>query len=104
MVEMVCSQQCPQSTECLPFSQNLSNKGRKEIVKMRQKKKQTNKQTNGQPWTLTYTLVLQTLSSRLKSFFWFRPIGFLFKMMPCKLNHNLISLGRRPLSNALRPI
>jgi len=47
MGEMVCSQQCPQSVECLPYSQNLSNKGRKKIVKMRPKQKK-NKKTNNE--------------------------------------------------------
>jgi hypothetical protein len=37
---------------CFSFSQNLSSKG----------KKNNEKKENEQPWTLTYTLVLQTMS------------------------------------------
>jgi len=49
---------------CLPFSQNLSNKGkRKHSEKEPPEKKK--KQRNEQPWTLAYTLVLQKLSSHL---------------------------------------
>jgi len=63
-------------------------------------KKKKRKKRNEQPWIETYTLVLQTMSSPL-SLFWFEPIGFLSKMMSCKLNHNLIYLGHEPLSKSL---
>jgi hypothetical protein len=36
-----------------------------------------------------------------KLFFWFGPIGVPSKMMPCRLNHNLIRLGLGPLSKGL---
>jgi hypothetical protein len=37
----------------------------------------------------------------LKLFFWFGPIGFPSKMMPCRLNQNLICLGPRSLCKVL---
>jgi hypothetical protein len=48
-----------------------------------------------------YTLVLQTMSSPLSSFFGSRPISFPSKLMSCRLNHDLICLGPRPLSKGL---
>jgi len=71
----------------------MKKKGKKNCKKKKKK--------HEQPWTLIYTLVLQTMSFPLSSFFWFTPIGFLSKMMPCKLNHNFICLGPRPLSKGL---
>jgi hypothetical protein len=59
------------------------------------------KERNEQPWTLPYTLVFQTISSPLSFFFWYGSIGFPSKMMPCKLNHNLICLGLGPSSEGL---
>ncbi len=63
--------------------------------------KKLKKQWNEQPWTLAYTLVFQTTSFPWSCFFWFGPIGFPSKMMPCKLNHNLICLCFGPLSEGL---
>jgi hypothetical protein len=51
-----------------------------------------------QPWTLGYTLVLQTMSSPLSCYFGSGPIGFPSKVMSCKVNLNLICLGPRSLS------
>jgi hypothetical protein len=34
-------------------------------------------------------------------FFWFGPIGFPSKMMPCRLNHTLICLGPKALFKCL---
>jgi hypothetical protein len=48
-----------------------------------------------------YTLVLQTMSYPLSSFFGSRPISFPSKLMSCRLNHDLICLGPRPLSKGL---
>jgi hypothetical protein len=59
------------------------------------------KPRNEQPLTLSYTLVLQTMSSYLSWFFLSGPIDFPSKMMPCKLNHNLICLGPESLSKSL---
>jgi len=57
-----------------------------------------NKQKHEQPWTLTYTLVLQTMSSPLSSFFFCsKPIGFPSKMMPCTQNHKWSCIGLGPL-------
>ncbi len=59
-----------------------------------------------QPWTLDYTLVLLTASFAL-SFFFFSFVWinwFPSKMMPCKLNHNLICLDLYPCLKDLRPI
>ncbi len=56
---------------------------------------------NKQPWTLTCTLVLQAMSSPLNYYFWSKPIGFPFKMMPCKLNNNLICLCPESLFKGL---
>jgi hypothetical protein len=67
----------------------------------RVKKNNEEEQKNEQPWTLAYTLVLHTMSFPWSCFFWFGPIGFPSKMMPCRLNHNLICLGPRPLSKVL---
>jgi hypothetical protein len=39
--------------------------------------------------------------SPLSSLFRSRPIGFPSKMMPCKLNHNLICFDLEPLSKGL---
>jgi hypothetical protein len=69
--------------------------------RIKENKGEKNKK-NEQPWTLVYTLVLQTMSCPLKCFFWFRPIGFPSKMMQCGLNHNLICFGLEPLSKGLR--
>jgi hypothetical protein len=71
---------------------DLNNKG--------QKKQWKKNQRNEQPWIVAYTLVLQTMSSPL-NVFWSKPIGFLSKMMSCKLNHNLIFLGHEPSSKSL---
>jgi hypothetical protein len=59
------------------------------------------KQRNEHPRTLSYTLVLQTMNFPLSSCFVSRPIGFPSKMMPRKLNHNLIFFGSRPLPKGL---
>jgi len=61
--------------------------------------KKNNKQKHEQPWTLTYTLVLQTMGSPLSSFFFVcsKPIGLPSKMMPCKQNHKWICIGLGPL-------
>jgi hypothetical protein len=56
---------------------------------------------NEQPWTLICTFILQTMSSLLNYYFWSKPIGFPFKMMPCKLNHNIICLGPKSLFKCL---
>jgi hypothetical protein len=62
-------QQHLQSIVCLPFSQNLSDNINIE-----------KKQKNEQPWTLAYTLVFQTMSSPLSSFFFgYAPSGFPLK-------------------------
>jgi hypothetical protein len=61
------------------FSQNLNNKGKKN-----NKKKKKKKQRNEQPWTLTYILVLQMMSSPWNFSFWSIPISFPSKTMPCK--------------------
>jgi len=63
---LVCSQQYAQSIQCFSFSHNLSNKG----------KKIKSKKSNEQPWTLAYTLVLQTLSSPLILFSFVRTNKF----------------------------
>ncbi len=73
----------------------ILNKGKKKTMKKNKKQK------NEQPQTLAYTLVLQTMSSPISSFFFSKPIGFPSKMMPCKLNHNLICLGLEFLSEGL---
>jgi hypothetical protein len=66
-----------------------------------EEEQKTKRQKNEQPWTLAYTLVLQTMSFPLSCCFWFGPIGFPSKMMPCRLNHNSICLGPRSLSKVL---
>jgi hypothetical protein len=43
----------------------------------------------------------QNHKASIKLFFWSGPIGFPSKMMPCKLNHNLICLGLGPSSKGL---
>jgi hypothetical protein len=63
--------------------------------------KKNKKPRNEQPLTLSYTLILQTVSSYLSRFFLSRPIDFPSKMMPCKLNHNFICLGPGSLSKSL---
>jgi hypothetical protein len=73
----------------------ILNKGKKKTMKKNKKQK------NEQPQTLAYTLVLQTMSSPISSFYFSKPIGFPSKMMPCKLNHNLICLGLEFLSEGL---
>jgi hypothetical protein len=65
--------------------------------KAMKKKKQTNKQT----WTLAYTLVLQIMSFPVSSFSWSGSIDFPSKMIPCKLNHNLICFGLGVLLKSL---
>jgi hypothetical protein len=62
---------------------------------------ESKKQKNEQPWTLTYTLVLQTMSYPLSSFFFCLDQLVPSKMMPCKLNHNLICLNLVSLSKGL---
>jgi hypothetical protein len=64
-----------------------------QIMSKRKQWKRKEKQRNKQTWTSTYTLVLQIMSFFLSSFFWVGPIDFPFKMIPCKLNHNLICFG-----------
>jgi hypothetical protein len=93
-LHIVCFQQCLQSITFLPFSHISTTK----VFKNNGKSK---KWRIYQPWTLTYTLVFQTMSFPLSSFFCFGPIGFPSKMMPCKLNHNFICLGFGPLSKGL---
>jgi hypothetical protein len=80
MGELLCFQQCLQSIDVSSI-----------LIEFEQCKKI--KWKNEQPWTLGYTLVLQTVSSCLSCFFLSGPIGFPSKMMPCKLNQNLICLG-----------
>jgi NADH:ubiquinone oxidoreductase subunit 5 (subunit L)/multisubunit Na+/H+ antiporter MnhA subunit len=63
--------------------------------------KKSKKQRSEQPWTLAYPLVLQIMSSLWSSFFWLGPIHFPSKMIPHKLNRNLICLDPRPLSKGL---
>ncbi len=91
MGELVCSQQCPQFIGYLPFSQNLSNKG-----KRKQKK-------NEQPWTLAYTLNSlhspnHELSLKLCFVFLVWTNWFPSKVMQFRLNQNLIYLVPGPLS------
>jgi hypothetical protein len=65
--------------------------------------KKSEKQRNEQHWTVAYSLVLQTLTSLLSSFFFYSDqLVFPSKIMSCKLNHNLICLGLEPLSKDLR--
>jgi hypothetical protein len=64
-------------------------------------KSKKEKKRNEQPWILAYILILQIMSSPSSSFSWFEPIGFPCKIMPCKLNHNLICLGLEPSSKGL---
>jgi hypothetical protein len=66
MGELICSQECLQSIACLPFSHSLNNKD---------KKNNRNEQKNKKKPTLdlAYTLVFQTMSSPLSSFFWSKP-------------------------------
>jgi hypothetical protein len=73
MGKLVCSQQCLQSITFLPFSQNLSNKDKKNSEKKQKMK-------NEQPWTLTYTSVFQTMSSPLTFFF----VGLDYLVFPPK--------------------
>ncbi len=92
----MCFQNCPQFIACIPFSQNLSNKGF--FIKKKPKKK-TKK--NEQPW-LALTLWFSKPWDALEALFvWFGPNGFPSKTMPCKLNHNLICLGPILSSKAL---
>jgi hypothetical protein len=94
MGKVVCSQQCLQSIAFFPFSQNLSNKGKRNMRKKKWK--------NEQPWTLACTLVLQTMTSPWRGVFFLSiSINFPSKMMPCKLNHNLICLCIGSLSIGL---
>ncbi len=85
----------PQSIACLPFSQNLNNKGRTKQWKRTKNKK------NEEPLDLAYGLAVQTMRFRVSSFILFRPISFPSKIMPCKLNRNLNCLGPRPSSKGL---
>ncbi len=95
MGELVCSQQCLQSIACLLFSQNLKNKEKR--VEKSKEKKQKNKEMKN----LGSQLTLWFSKSPSSSFSWFEPIGFPCKIMPCKLNHNLICLGLEPSSKGL---
>jgi hypothetical protein len=64
--------------------------------------KKTKKHNNEQPWILAYTLILQTLSSLVSFlFFGLDQLIFLPKTIPCKLNHDLIRLGPKLLSESL---
>jgi hypothetical protein len=42
MGELVCSKKCVQSIACLPFSQNLSNKGKENIEEKTKNEKMNN--------------------------------------------------------------
>jgi len=87
------------SIVCLPFSQNLSNKGkRKHSEKEPEKKKK--KQRNEQPWTLAYTLVLQKLNS-FKLWLLVQTNRFSLQNDAIKLNHNLICFSPEPSSKGL---
>ncbi len=92
--ELVCFQQCFKSIAHLSFFQNLSNKGKKKKWNFFFKKK----------WTTLDPSLHFGFPNReffLKFSFWSEPIGFPSKMMPCKLNHNLIYVGLGPLSKGL---
>jgi hypothetical protein len=43
----------------------------------------------------------QTMNSLLSSLFWSRQFDFPSKMMPCKLNHNLICFDLEPSSKGI---
>jgi hypothetical protein len=86
-------QQCPQSINV----SSILTKFEQEGFFLKKRKKQRNEQ----PWTLVYTLILQTMSCPFKCYFWFGPIDFPSKMMSCRLNHNLIRFGLGPLSKCL---
>ncbi len=64
------------------------------------------KNNNNKKVTFNLSLHLGSLDHELSFkrfffFFWSGPIGFPLKMMPCKLNHNLICLGSESLSKRL---
>jgi hypothetical protein len=61
------------SIACLPFSQNLSNKVFKNIGKKQKYKEMSNL------GLFAYTLLLQTMSSPLKFFFWVQTNWFSFQ-------------------------
>ncbi len=59
------------------------------------------KQIKSLGWTLACILVLQIISSPFffkNSIFWFQPIDFSFKMVPCKFSHDLPLFGLGPWS------
>jgi hypothetical protein len=94
MEELVCYQQCSQFITYLSFSQDLTNKCKKKIVKKNKKKK---KRPTLDIISLHFGSRNHELSFKL-FFFWSRPIDFPFKMMSYKLNHKLICLGPGSLS------
>jgi hypothetical protein len=80
----VCIQQCPP-----PSMKNFSHSCTISTLKTSEKKTLKNnesgeKQWKKQLWTLGYILVLKTMSFPLSSIFWFRPIEFLSKIVPCR--------------------
>ncbi len=99
MGEMMCFQQYPQSINVPSILTKFEQQGYKKTMKKEKKKSKIWR--NEQPWTLTYTLSLQTMGSTLSYFFGFGLIDFPSKMMPCKINHNLICLDLEPLSEGL---
>jgi len=78
----------------LTFSQNLSNKG---LKKQWKRTNNNNKEMSNLGPSFT-TLVLRIT---LNFCFWSGPIDFPFKMVPFKLNHNLICLCPGVLSKYL---
>jgi hypothetical protein len=88
--------QFPQSLPCLPFSSIWIARVKKNSGK------KPKKQRNEQFWTLIYTLVFQTMSSPLSFFFLVWTNCFPYKIIPFKLNHNLICFGPRPLFKDLK--
>jgi hypothetical protein len=95
--KLVCSQQCPQfinvSSILTKFEQGFEKKWKKKRAKNK-------KMNNLEPWfTLQF---FKPWALLLSYFFWSRPIGFRSKMMPRKLNHNMICLCLGSLSKSLR--
>ncbi len=59
MGELVCFQQCPQSINASSILIEFEQLGQK---KKNEEEQKTKKQKIEQPWTLAYSLVLQTMS------------------------------------------
>jgi hypothetical protein len=64
--------------------------------------KNNKKQWKKQHWSLIYILVFQTMSFPFNFIFWFGPIEFPFKLMPCKCHFKFVWIGSRSSPKGLR--